>query len=90
MTKKELEEKFYATGKFLKSDVERFLDALKQITYKELAEGNEILLPGIGKIQVTYRSARMGINPKTRERIEIPTRAVIKFKVAKPLKDILK
>lgn len=45
---------------------------------------------GFGKFEVTERSARTGINPATKEKIEIPASKSVKFKPSKALKDQVK
>jgi DNA-binding protein HU-beta len=44
-------------------------------------------LPGFGKLLKQKRKARTGINPKTQERIKIPAKTVVKFRVAKAAND---
>ena len=57
---------------------------------KALAEGNTVEISGFGKFEVTERSARTGINPATKEKIEIPASKSVKFKPSKALKDQVK
>lgn len=52
-----------------------------------LKKGYRIPLPGLGKIQVRRTKARLGINPATRERIQIPAKKRIRFTANKALKD---
>ncbi|MBI5179244.1 MAG: HU family DNA-binding protein, partial [Nitrospinae bacterium] len=44
-------------------------------------------IPGLGKLVLVNRKARMGRNPQTGEAIKIPAKRVIKFRVAKAAKD---
>ena len=46
-------------------------------------------LPGIGKLVLRDRAARLGRNPKTGETIQIPAKRVVKFRVAKAAKDAI-
>jgi DNA-binding protein HU-beta len=48
---------------------------------------NSFTLPGIGKLLVQSRKARMGRNPKTGQPVPIPARKVVKFRVAKAFAD---
>lgn len=57
---------------------------------KALAEDNTVEISGFGKFEVTERSARTGINPATKEKIEIPASKSVKFKPSKALKDQVK
>lgn len=60
------------------------LDALTELAYKNAK--NSFTLPGIGKLVLVNRKARMGRNPKTGEAIKIPAKKVVKFRVAKAAK----
>jgi DNA-binding protein HU-beta len=46
-------------------------------------------LPGIGKLKLANRKARIGRNPQTGEEIKIPAKRVVKFRVAKAAKDAI-
>ncbi|HLC17742.1 MAG TPA: HU family DNA-binding protein [Thermodesulfobacteriota bacterium] len=48
---------------------------------------NSFTIPGIGKLVLVKRKARMGRNPQTGEAIKIPAKKVVKFRVAKACKD---
>lgn len=69
------------------SAVTNVLDALAEVAKDELAKGNEVPLPGLGKLTVTDKPARKGRNPATGEEIDIPAKRVPKFVAAKALKD---
>jgi DNA-binding protein HU-beta len=45
------------------------------------------VLPGIGRLVRAERKARIGRNPSTGEAIKIPAKRVVKFRVAKSVKD---
>ena len=64
-----------------------FLDTLGAIAYKEIKKNGEFVLPGFGKLVKQKRKARTGFNPKTQQKIKIPAKAVVKFRVAKAAKD---
>jgi len=61
------------------------LDLLAALAYKNAK--NTFTLPGIGKLVLVNRKARMGRNPATGEAIKIPAKRVVKFRVAKAAKD---
>jgi DNA-binding protein HU-beta len=50
---------------------------------------NQFTIPGIGKLVLVDRKARMGRNPATGEQIKIPAKKVLKFRVAKAAKDAI-
>ena len=70
-----------------KSIAEKVLISLASITSDELNSGQDIVLPGIGKLSTSERAARTGRNPKTGESLEIPASTTVKFKVATALKE---
>jgi DNA-binding protein HU-beta len=66
-----------------------FLDTLGALAYKEIKKNGEFVLPGFGKLMKHKRKARTGVNPKTMQKIRIPAKTVVKFRVAKPAKDAI-
>ncbi|HOX02851.1 MAG TPA: HU family DNA-binding protein [Candidatus Paceibacterota bacterium] len=63
------------------------LDLLAELAYKNAK--NTFTLPGIGKLVLVNRKARMGRNPATGQAIKIPAKKVVKFRVAKAAKDAI-
>lgn len=63
------------------------LDLLAHLAYKNAR--NTFTLPGIGKLVLVNRKARIGRNPATGEQIKIPAKRVVKFRVAKAAKDAI-
>ena len=61
------------------------IEALVAVAYKEAKNG--FTLPGLGKLVIVDRKARLGRNPKTGEPIQIPAKRALKFRVAKAAKD---
>lgn len=72
------------TGLTKKQAVE-VLEQIAQLAYKNAK--NSFTLPGLGKLVLVNRAARMGRNPATGEAISIPAKRVVKFRVAKACKD---
>jgi len=68
-----------------RKDAVRTLESIAELAYKEAKNG--FTLPGIGKLVLVNRKARMGRNPRTGEAIQIPAKRVVKFRVAKAAKD---
>ena len=68
-----------------KATVTAMMEELCATAYKEAKLG--FTIPGIGKLQVVKRKARMGRNPQTGEPIKIPARTALKFRIAKACKD---
>lgn len=63
------------------------LDALAEVNTEALVKGEEIVVPGVGKIVVVKRAAREGRNPQTGEAIAIPESKAVKLKVGKAIKE---
>ena len=63
------------------------LDLLAQLAHKNAK--NTFTLPGIGKLVLVNRKARIGRNPATGAEIKIPAKKVVKFRVAKAAKDAI-
>ena len=61
------------------------LEELAQLAAKQAKNG--FVFPGVGKLVVVNRKARMGRNPQTGEAIKIPAKRVLKFRIAKAMKD---
>lgn len=73
-----------------KKQVEEFVDSFVDIVTAELKRGGEVALSGFGTFSAKKRASRMGINPQTKEKIQIPAVTVPKFKAGKTLKDALR
>jgi len=70
-----------------KKVAEAMLDCLAQLAYEHAKD--EFTLPGIGKLVVIDRKARIGRNPATGAEIQIPAKRALKFRVAKAAKDAI-
>lgn len=87
MTKAQIVKTLAEKTDLTKKKVEEVLEALTQLAYKEAKNG--FTLPGLGKLVLQKRKARMGRNPQTGEPIKIPAKKVLKFRVAKAAKDAI-
>jgi DNA-binding protein HU-beta len=63
------------------------LEELAVLAYREAR--NSFTLPGVGKLVLVDRKARIGRNPATGEQIQIPAKTVVKFRVAKAAKEAI-
>lgn len=68
-----------------KAKIAEVLESLIQIAYEEAKNG--FTIPGLGKLVLVDRKARMGRNPATGETIHIAAKTVLKFRIAKAAKD---
>lgn len=80
MNKTELIDAIAEKSGLSKVDSKKALDALIESVAGELKSGGKIALVGFGTFSVTERSARKGINPRTKAAIKIPAKKVVKFK----------
>ena len=66
-----------------------FTVAYADMAIAETKKSGVAVLPGIGRLVRVDRKARMGRNPATGESIKIPAKKVVKFRVAKAVKDAI-
>jgi len=90
MTKEELTESIAQKVGVSKKQAGEILNAVLDEITKTLSQGKEVQFPGFGKFLVAQRKARTGINPKTKEKINIPAMKVPRFKAGKVLKEAVK
>jgi DNA-binding protein HU-beta len=70
-----------------KKQAAAFMEAQANLAYKQAK--NSFTIPGIGKLVLVNRKARIGRNPATGQEIQIPAKKVVKFRVAKAAKDAI-
>jgi DNA-binding protein HU-beta len=89
MTQTELV-KLLATNNDVSNKVAKnLLENLAQTAVKEVKKNGVFALPGLGKLVRVDRKARVGRNPATGETINIPAKKVVKFRVAKAVRDAI-
>ncbi len=87
MTKSQIAASLAETVGVTKKQAVESLEALVALAYKNAK--NSFTIPGLGKLVLVNRKARMGRNPATGEQIKIPAKRVVKFRVAKDAKDAI-
>src|SRR3712207_6714778 len=65
-------------------------DAFTGVVESQLKKGNQVQITGFGKFYVQKRGARQGVNPQTKQKINIPASKVPKFTAGNALKDSIK
>lgn len=80
MNKTELIDAIAEKSGLTKVDSKKALEALVDSVTAELKTGGKVALVGFGTFSVSERSARTGINPRTKAAIKIPAKKVVKFK----------
>ena len=89
MNKSELVNAIAAGAGLSKADAKKALDVTLSAIADALKKEEKVALLGLGNFAVTERPARTGINPATKEKIEIAAKKVIKFKAGAELADAL-
>jgi len=87
MTKTQIVAKMAEEAGINKKQAAAALETLVALAYKEAKKG--FTIPGLGKLVVVNRKAREGRNPATGEKIKIPAKRVLKFRIAKAAKDAI-
>ena len=87
LTKSQIVAALAETVGLTKVQATQALEALVALAYKNAK--NAFTLPGLGKLVLVNRKARMGRNPATGATIKIPAKRVVKFRVAKAAKDAI-
>jgi DNA-binding protein HU-beta len=87
MTKAQLMAALAEKTGMAKKDVVAFMDTLAEMAYSNVKQQGEFVLPGFGKMVKAKRKARAGVNPATGEKIQIPAKTVVKFRLAKVAKE---
>jgi DNA-binding protein HU-beta len=85
LTKSQIAASIAETVGITKKQATEALQSIVELAYKNAK--NSFTLPGLGKLVLVNRKARMGRNPATGEAIKIPAKRVVKFRVAKAAKD---
>jgi DNA-binding protein HU-beta len=87
LSKSQLASEIAAKSGLTKKASAELLDHLAALAYKHAKD--TFTIPGIGKLIVANRKARMGHNPKTLAPLQIPARKVLKFRIAQAAKDAI-
>lgn len=75
---------------FSKKDITRVLESFTRVVERALKKGEKVSITGFGTFMISRRAARKGINPATKQRINIPAMSVPKFKPGKNLRELVR
>ena len=89
MTKAELVEEVAKTTQLTKKHAELIVNTVFESIVTSLKEGDKIELRGFGSFRIRNRGARIGRNPKTGDRVDVPPKRIPYFKPGKELKELL-
>jgi len=87
MTKSDLIDILAKRGELTKGVAEIVIDTILDSMSKALDAGEKIELRGFGSFRMKTREARIGRNPKTGEKVRVPSRRAPSFRVGKELKE---
>ena len=87
LTKSQIATEIATKHNITKKAAEEILESIALLAYKNAK--NTFTLPGLGKLVLVNRKARMGRNPATGETIQIKAKRVVKFRVANAAKDAI-
>ena len=90
MTKTDLVSAVAKKAGVTKKDAGAVLDALIEENIGAVKKGDRVQLVGFGTFELRERAARTGLNPQTKEQIEIPASKAPAFKAGKAFKDAVK
>ena len=89
MTQSQMIRKLAETVDVPNKTAKALIAAYAEMAVAETKKNGVSVLPGIGRLVRVDRKARMGRNPATGEAIKIPAKKVVKFRVAKAVKDAI-
>jgi integration host factor subunit beta len=89
MTKADLIEEVSRVVEFTRKESEVIVEAIFDSVVKALREGDKIEIRGFGSFRTRQRMSRIGRNPKTGARVEVPAKRIPYFKPSKELKDLV-
>ena len=90
MNKGEMIEKIADEAVMTKVEVQRHFEAFTGTVTEALKGGEEVQITGFGKFEARSRSAREGINPQTKEKMQIPAKRVPSFSAGNALKESIR
>ena len=89
MTQTQLVKELAAATSVANKVAKQFITTYADMAVRETKKNGMFVMPGIGRLVRVERKARMGRNPATGEAIKIPAKKVVKFRVAKAVKDAI-
>ena len=90
MNKTELIQKIADEANSSRGDAQRFFEAFQEVVTDALKGDGEVQITGFGKFYVQKREAREGINPQTKEKMNIAASKVPKFTAGNALKEAIR
>ncbi len=89
LTKSQIVSHFAKKFDLSKKAAAMIVEEVAALAISETKKAGAFTLPGIGKLVISSRKARMGFNPATGEQIKIPAKRVVKMRLAKACKEAI-
>ena len=89
MTKSQIVSHFAEKFELSKKAASGIIEEVAALAVSETKKNGSFTLPGIGKLVLVKRKARMGRNPQTGKAIKIPAKTVVRMRVAKAAKEAI-
>ena len=89
MTKADLIDEVSRLAELTRKDSEIIVETIFDSVVRSLRSGDKIEIRGFGSFRIRQRNPRIGRNPKTGERVEVPAKRVPYFKPSKELRDLV-
>ena len=89
MTKSQIVSHFAKKFELTKKTSAMIIEEVAALAVSETKKKGSFTLPGIGKLVLVRRKARMGRNPATGKAIKIPAKTVVKMRIAKAAKEAI-
>jgi integration host factor subunit beta len=87
ITKKDLIERITERTKLKRSDAKKAIQEFLDQVITELKKGNRLEFRDFGVFEVKERAARLAQNPKTMQKVEVPAKRAVKFKVGRLMRE---
>lgn len=87
ITKKHLVERIAERSRIPRADVKRSLQDFLDMIIAELKKGNRLEFRDFGVFEVKVRAARQAQNPKTMQKVAVPAKRAVKFKVGRLMRE---
>ncbi len=87
ITKKDLVERISERTRLPRADVKRTLQEFLDLIIVELKRGNRLEFRDFGVFEVKTRAARLAQNPKTLQKVDVPAKRAVRFKVGRLMRE---
>lgn len=87
LTKSDFVELLSERNEITKKDATEMYDSVFGTLVEVVSEGSEVAIPGLGRVKIAERAARMANNPRTGEKVEVPAKKAPKFQFSKNIKE---